>query len=94
VIADVAEPDIASIKVGMPVTLTLRAMPTAPVEGKVSFIYPELSAETRTVPVRIELPKPEERMKPAMYTDVLFRGGEDAPSPRYQAGTRPRDAIG
>ena len=49
--------------------------PTTPLFG----CYPELSAETRTVPVRIELPNPEERMKPAMYTDVLFRGGEDAP---------------
>ncbi len=75
VIADVAESDIAEIEVGMPLTVTLRAMATEPVEGKVTFIYPELNAETRTVPVRIELPNPGERMKPAMYADVMFQTG-------------------
>ena len=76
VIADVAEFDIAEIEVGMPLTVTLRAMATEPVEGKVTFIYPELNAETRTVPVRIELPNPGERMKPAMYADVVFSTGQ------------------
>jgi Cu(I)/Ag(I) efflux system membrane fusion protein len=77
VIADVAEADIAEITVDMKVTVTLRAMATEPVEGKVTFIYPELNPETRTVSVRIELPNPEERMKPAMYADVLFRTGDE-----------------
>jgi Cu(I)/Ag(I) efflux system membrane fusion protein len=77
VIADVAEADIAEVKVGTPVTLTLRAMQTQPVEGAVTFVYPELNSETRTVSVRIELPNPEERMKPAMYADVVFRADAD-----------------
>jgi membrane fusion protein, copper/silver efflux system len=77
VIADVAESDLATIKIGMPVTVTLRAMPTQPVEGNVTFIYPELKPETRTVSVRIELPNPEEQMKPAMYADVVFRTDAD-----------------
>ena len=71
VIADVAEADIPSIKVGTPATVTLRSDQAAPVEGKVTFIYPELTAETRTVPVRIELPNPEQRMKDL---DVCRRG--------------------
>jgi membrane fusion protein, copper/silver efflux system len=73
VIADVAEADIAEIKVGMPVTVTLRAARADPVEGKVTFIYPELRPDTRTVPVRIELPNPDGLMKTAMYADVVFR---------------------
>ena len=73
VIADVAESDIAEIKVGMPVTVTLRAARAEPVEGKVTFIYPELNPDTRTVPVRIELPNPNGLMKTAMYADVVFR---------------------
>ena len=36
-IADVAEADIAAIEVGMPVTVTVRARPTEPVEGKVDL---------------------------------------------------------
>jgi membrane fusion protein, copper/silver efflux system len=77
VIADVAEADIAEIKVGMPVTVTLRAMATEPVEGKVTFIYPELNPETRTVSVRVELPNPEARMKTSMYADVVFRTADE-----------------
>lgn len=76
VIADVAESDIASIKLGMPATVTLRALPTEPIEGKVTFIYPVLNPETRTVAVRIELANPEGLMKPAMYADVVFQIGE------------------
>jgi Cu(I)/Ag(I) efflux system membrane fusion protein len=77
VIADVAEADIGEVKVGTPVTVTLRALPTQPVEGKVTFIYPELSPETRTVQVRIELPNPEAQLKTSMYADVVFQTGSE-----------------
>ena len=77
VIADVAEADIAMIKVGMTATVSLRALQTQPIEGKVTFIYPVLKPETRTVSVRIELPNPDELMKPAMYADVVFHLGGD-----------------
>lgn len=78
VIADVAEADIGSIKVGTPVTVTLRADATRPVQGTVTFIYPELKPETRTVPVRVELPNPEQRLRTSMYADVVFQaGGEE-----------------
>jgi membrane fusion protein, copper/silver efflux system len=78
VIADVAEADVGSIKVGTPVTVTLRADASKPVQGNLTFIYPELNPETRTVPVRIELPNPEQRLKTSMYADVVFEaGGEE-----------------
>jgi Cu(I)/Ag(I) efflux system membrane fusion protein len=75
VIAEVAEADIASIKVGTTATVKLRAMSTQPIEGKVTFIYPELKPETRTVPVRIELPNADAQMKTSMYADVMFQAG-------------------
>jgi Cu(I)/Ag(I) efflux system membrane fusion protein len=78
VIADVAEADSASIDVGMPVTVTVRARPMEPVEGKVAFIYPELTPETRTVQVRIELPNLDQRLKTSMYADVVFIGKDGA----------------
>jgi membrane fusion protein, copper/silver efflux system len=77
-IADVAESDIAMIEVGMTATVSLRAMPSQPVEGKVTFIYPLLKPETRTVSVRIELANPENLMKPSMYADVVFHIGDEA----------------
>jgi Cu(I)/Ag(I) efflux system membrane fusion protein len=73
VIADVAESDLANIKVGTPAVVTVRAYPTQPIEGEVTFIYPEVRPETRTVRVRIEVPNPEERLKTDMYADVVFQ---------------------
>jgi membrane fusion protein, copper/silver efflux system len=78
VVAEVAEADIADIKLGMHATVTLRAFPTEPHEGEVTFIYPEMmKPETRTVSVRIELPNPDGQMKPGMYADVLFHPDGD-----------------
>jgi Cu(I)/Ag(I) efflux system membrane fusion protein len=78
VIAEVAEADIASIKVGMTATVTVRAYPQEPITGSVTFIYPDLRPETRTVRVRIEVPNPDGRLKVDMYADVVFRTGADA----------------
>jgi Cu(I)/Ag(I) efflux system membrane fusion protein len=72
----VAEADIAAIELGMTATATLRARHMQPIEGKVTFIYPVLKPETRTVSVRIELPNPDGLLKPGMYADVLFAAGD------------------
>jgi membrane fusion protein, copper/silver efflux system len=72
VIADVAESDLANIKVGTRAEVTFRAYPAQPIEGEVTFIYPEVRPETRTIRVRIEVLNPEERLKADMYADVVF----------------------
>lgn len=90
VVAEVAEADIADIKVGTPATVTLRAFPNAPHEGTVTFIYPHmLKMETRTVSVRIELPNPDWLLRPGMYADVIFHRG--AGDPKVMAV--PADAV-
>lgn len=73
VIADIAEADLPFVPIGSSATVTLRAYPSEPIEGTVTFIYPELRAETRTARVRIELPNPDNRLKMDMYADVVFR---------------------
>jgi Cu(I)/Ag(I) efflux system membrane fusion protein len=79
IIAEIAEADIADVRVGTPATITLRAFSNDPHEGRVTFIYPEMmKMETRTVSVRIELPNPDGRMKPGMYADVVFNPGAEA----------------
>ncbi len=72
VIADVAEGDLADIKPGARATVTFRAYRTKPVDGVVTFIYPEVRPETRTVRVRIEVSNPDALLKPDMYADVMF----------------------
>ena len=72
VIADVAEGDLADIKLGARATVTFRAYRSQPVDGVVTFIYPEVRPETRTARVRIEVQNSDERLKPDMYADVVF----------------------
>jgi Cu(I)/Ag(I) efflux system membrane fusion protein len=75
VIADVAEADIAMIRLGTRALVTFRAYRAAPVEGRVTLIYPEVRSETRTARVRIEIPNPEGLLKADMYADVVFQVG-------------------
>jgi Cu(I)/Ag(I) efflux system membrane fusion protein len=77
VIAEVAESDLAAIKIGTRAEVRLRAYPTEPLTGPVTFIYPDLRPETRTARVRIELPNPGGRLRAEMYADVVFRAGAD-----------------
>ncbi len=77
IIADVAEGDLSAIREGMRATITVRAYSSEPVEGVVTFIYPELRTETRTARVRIEVQNPGGRLKTDMYTDVVFRAGSE-----------------
>jgi Cu(I)/Ag(I) efflux system membrane fusion protein len=77
VIADVAESDLPLVKIGTRATITVRAYVAQPIEGEVTFIYPELKAETRTARVRIEVPNPDGRLKVDMYADVVFQTGVD-----------------
>jgi Cu(I)/Ag(I) efflux system membrane fusion protein len=72
VIADVAESDLGDIKPGIGATATFRAYRSQSVDGTVTFIYPEVRTETRTVRVRIEVPNPDGLLKPDMYADVVF----------------------
>jgi membrane fusion protein, copper/silver efflux system len=87
VIADVAEGDLSDIKPGTRATVTFRAYMGDPVEGVVTFIYPEMRAETRTARVRIEVPNPDGRLKTDMYADVVFQvGGGGIPVTTVPAG--------
>ncbi len=72
VIGEVPERDLGFITSGDRATITFRAFPSQPMEGRVTLIYPELKAETRTARVRIELPNPDGQLKPDMYADVVF----------------------
>jgi len=75
VLADVFERDIGLVKAGQKVKLGINAYPEKSFEGRVAYIYPTLKAETRTVPVRIELANPGGLLKPAMYASVELAVG-------------------
>jgi Cu(I)/Ag(I) efflux system membrane fusion protein len=78
VIADVFERDIAALKVGQKANVSINAFPEKAFEGRIAYIYPTLNAQTRTVPVRVELPNPGGLLRPAMYANVEFGAGSTA----------------
>jgi len=68
--ADIYESDLPYVKVGMPVTLTFSYWPGKSFEGKVSFLYPYLDPQTRTLKARLIINNPELLLKGDMYGDA------------------------
>ena len=77
VIVDVAERDLALLGVGQMASVRIRAYPDRVFNGKVTLIYPHLMAETRTARIRIELPNPDNLLRPDMYADAEIATGTE-----------------
>ena len=75
IVADVFEQDLALLKVGQSARVTINAYPERQFTAKVAYIYSTLNAQTRSVPVRLELANPAGLLKPAMYANVEFVAG-------------------
>ncbi len=70
---DIYEYDLAWVRYGQPVEVSLEAYPTERFRGVVSFIDPFLDDKTRTVRARVSLKNPDQRLRPAMYATALIR---------------------
>lgn len=70
VIADVFEQDIGLVKAGAQAKVRVDAYPDKVFSGAVTYVYPTLKTETRTIPVRVELPNAGGQLKPGMYAQV------------------------
>lgn len=70
VLADVFEQDIGLVKSGAKAKVSINAYPDKTFAGTVTYVYPTLRAETRTVQVRIELANPGQLLKPGMFASV------------------------
>jgi len=79
VVADVFEQDIGLVKTGAKAKVTISAYPNQVFEGRITYVYPTMKAETRTVAVRIELANPGQLLKPAMFAQVELPVGGNAP---------------
>jgi len=70
--ADLYEYEAQSVRVGQAALLDTVADPRTKLKGRVAFIYPTFSPETRTLKVRFEFPNPGLRLKPQMYVNVAL----------------------
>ncbi len=78
-IAQVQEQDLGAIQPGERVRTSFVAFPGRIFDGKVDFIYPSLSADTRTARVRIVLPNPDGALRAAMYADAQISAAPTGP---------------
>ncbi len=76
---DVAERDLPQVGIGTKVTIRPRALSGQAFTGNVALIYPHLNAQTRTARIRIEVPNPDEVLRPEMYVDAEIETGTPAP---------------
>ena len=72
-LADVQEQDLGSIRAGQSAQVSLVAFPGQTFTGKIDFIYPALTAATRTGHVRILLPNAGGDFRESMYATVLIK---------------------
>jgi Cu(I)/Ag(I) efflux system membrane fusion protein len=70
VLADVYESELPAVRAGTPAQVALGG---ATLAGKVTFIGPVVSAQTRTASVRIELENNANLLKPDMFADVILQ---------------------
>lgn len=85
--ADIYETDIPYVRKGIPVKISLSYWPGKSFSGRVSFLYPSVDQETKTLKVRMDINNPGADLKIGMYADAVFQ---------YSIGTRlsvPESAV-
>jgi len=75
VVADVFEYEAAEVRLNQPAKLTLTYLPGRVFRGKVSYILPQVDANTRTLKVRLQFDNPGYVLKPDMYGEAEFQTG-------------------
>jgi Cu(I)/Ag(I) efflux system membrane fusion protein len=71
--AEVFEKDISMVREGQHGMVSFEAYPGEMFHGSVTYIYPTVSADSRTGKVRLELSNPGLRLKPGMYSEVALQ---------------------
>ena len=71
VVASLYEKDFRRVRVGTEAAITTSARPDLTLRGRVSYVDPQVNADTRTAKVRIEVPNPGGDLRLGMYADVV-----------------------
>jgi membrane fusion protein, copper/silver efflux system len=71
--ADIFEYEVPFVHLGQHLTLTLSYYPGKTYSGTISYIYPTVDPQTRTVKVRVDIPNPDFVLKPQMFADARLK---------------------
>jgi len=72
--AEVPEAQAAWIKAGDAAVAEVPALPGQHFRGRIDYLYPELTATTRTLKVRVVVKNPDKRLLPGMFAAVHLSG--------------------
>jgi membrane fusion protein, copper/silver efflux system len=87
VVADLYEMDLGRVRVGDRARFVTDGTPARSYEGRIEFVAPTVSGETRTVQARLGVDNPGGLLRPGMYGRVHVRGRG------IEALTLPSDAV-
>jgi membrane fusion protein, copper/silver efflux system len=73
IVADIYEYELPFVRVGQQARITLSYFPGRSMVSRIDYIYPVISADTRTAKVRLTLQNPKGEFKPQMFTNVEIR---------------------
>jgi len=79
VVADLFEKDFARVRVGAPARVTTPAYPDRVIQGRVSYIDPQVESNTRTAKVRVEVANAAGELRLGMFAEVEILGGAAGP---------------
>jgi cobalt-zinc-cadmium efflux system membrane fusion protein len=85
----VPETSAAAIRRGQTVGVVVGAVPDRPVEGRVEYIAPIVTPETRTVDVRVIVPNSGRELRPGMSASARF----DVPDRATTSNSEPRVLV-
>jgi len=68
--AEFYENELPMLKVGQEIDITVKSYPGEKFEGTISLINPFLEEAKRTAKVRIDIPNPDFKLRPAMYVNA------------------------
>jgi membrane fusion protein, heavy metal efflux system len=88
VVVDVYEKDLSRVRVGSEAAITTAALPDQTLRGRISYIDPQVSPETRTAKLRVEVPNSRGELRLGMYADVVVTGASGVSMPWV-----PRSAV-
>jgi membrane fusion protein, heavy metal efflux system len=88
VVGALYESDFSRVRVGSQASVTTKADPGVVRQGRVSYIDPQVSADSRTARVRVAVLNPRRELRLGMYADI-----EVAASANKQALMIPRVAV-
>lgn len=72
-IAHAFERDAVRVAIGAPARVTLAAFPGQVFSGRVTYVGRQVEAESRTIPVRVELANPRELLRPGMSANAFLQ---------------------